>query len=101
MEKYVMTVQSQSPVSSLVLTEAEAETRRKNGLGNNAKLQTSRTYGQIFRENAFAFIKKIIFVIGVLLLLVGLYTDAIVSGSVILINVVVNVVQEINAKRKL
>lgn len=85
----------------LGLSEAEVTVRRNNGLGNNMKVQTSRTYSQIIRENVFTFINNIIFVIGALLLFVGLYTDALVSVSVILINVVVNVVQEINAKRKL
>lgn len=96
-----MAIQPHTLPPAYGLTEAEVQTRRKNGLGNNVKLQTSRTYPQIFRENVFTFINNIIFIIGVLLLLVGLYTDAIVSVSVILINVVVNVVQEINAKRKL
>jgi cation-transporting ATPase E len=41
------------------LSEIEAEIRRKNGLGNTAQLQTSRTYGQIIRENVFTFINNI------------------------------------------
>ncbi|MEI7553922.1 HAD-IC family P-type ATPase [Candidatus Chlorohelix sp.] len=96
-----MDIPAQSPVSTLGLSEAEVEIRRKNGLGNNVKIQTSRTYDQIIRENVFTFINNIIFIIGALLLFVGLINDAIVSVSVILINVIVNVIQEINAKRKL
>lgn len=97
-----MTIKAQSIIAvPFGLTEAEAEVRRKNGLGNNLKLQTSRTYAQIFRENVFTYINNMIFIIGVLLLLAGLYNDAIVSVSVILFNVIVNVVQEIRAKIKL
>lgn len=101
MEASIIIPPTQNLFSNLGLSESEADLRRKNGLGNNAQLLTSRTYGQIIRENVFTFINNIIFIIGALLLFVGLYTDAIVSVSVILINVVVNVVQEINAKQKL
>ena len=90
MEASIIIPPTQNLFSNLGLSESEADLRRKNGLGNNAQLLTSRTYGQIIRENVFTFINNIIFIIGALLLFVGLYTDAIVSVSVILINVVVN-----------
>jgi len=101
MEDSITIPHSKISVFTQGLSEIEADVRRKNGLGNNTRLQTSRTYGQIIRENVFTFINNIIFIIGVLLLFVGFYTDAIVSVSVILINVLVNVVQEFNAKQKL
>ncbi len=83
------------------LTESEVQLRRSKGMGNNAKLQTSRTYTQIIRENVFTFINNLLFVIGGFLAYLGRWSDAITSVSVILINIIVNVVQEVRAKRKL
>jgi hypothetical protein len=65
------------------LTEAEAASRRAAGRGNTAPPATSRTYGQILRENVFTFINNVIFVLGVLLTLFGRPADALVSLAVI------------------
>lgn len=83
------------------LTEAEATSRRAAGRGNTAPPATSRTYGQIVRENVFTFINDVIFVLGVLLVLVGRPLDALVSLGVIGTNIAVSVVQEVRAKRML
>lgn len=83
------------------LTQAEALQRRAQGQGNYAPLQTNRSYWQIIRENVFTFINNALFLLGLALVLLGRPTDAIISVSVILINVVVSVVQEIRAKRTL
>jgi cation-transporting ATPase E len=83
------------------LTEAEAASRRAAGRGNTAPPATSRTYGQIVRENVFTFINNVIFVLGVLLVLVGRPLDALVSLGVIGTNIAVSVVQEVRAKRML
>ncbi len=83
------------------LSEAEAVARRERGEGNNAKIQTSRTYGQILQQNVFTFINMALFFIGFVMILLGLWGDAIVSVGVILMNVVVSVVQEFRAKAKL
>ena len=83
------------------LTEADAASRRAAGHGNTAPLVTSRTYGQVVRENVFTFINNVIFVLGVLLVLVGRPLDAVVSLAVIGVNIAVSVVQEVRAKRML
>jgi cation-transporting ATPase E len=90
-----------APTPAAGLTEAEAASRRAAGRGNTAPPATSRTYGQIVRENVFTFINNVIFVLGVLLILVGRPLDALVSLGVIGVNIAVSVVQEVRAKRML
>jgi cation-transporting P-type ATPase E len=94
-------VTSTDPTSPTGLTEEEADLRRRAGQGNTAPPATTRTYGQIVRENVFTFINNVIFVLGVLLVLVGRPLDAAVSLSVIMVNVAVSVVQEVRAKQTL
>lgn len=83
------------------LSDAEVGRRRAAGLANTALPPTSRTYGQILRENVFTFINNILFGLGIALVVVGRPVDASVSVLVILTNVVVGVVQEVRAKRTL
>ncbi|GAB4527027.1 MAG: HAD-IC family P-type ATPase [Anaerolineae bacterium] len=83
------------------LTEREVLERRSRGQGNNVKIDTSRTYAEILRQNFLTFINIILFGIGLLMVLLGLYGDAVVSVGVVLMNVVVGVVQEFRAKAKL
>src|SRR5512142_2870322 len=83
------------------LSQAEVAERRAKGQGNNIKIQTSRSYGQILRENVFTFINNILFGLGIALILVGRTSDALVSVGIVSINVAVSVVQEIRAKKML
>jgi cation-transporting ATPase E len=83
------------------LTEAEAVARRARGQGNDVKLKTSRTYGEIIRENVFTFFNIVLFGLALLLLLLGSPKDAFFTGTVALFNVLVATVQEVRAKRKL
>jgi cation-transporting ATPase E len=83
------------------LTEPEAAARRASGQGNDAVIQTGRTYDQILRQNLFTFINVVLFAIGFVMILLGLWGDALVSVSVVLLNVVISVTQEFRAKRKL
>jgi cation-transporting ATPase E len=83
------------------LSQAEAARRRAAGQGNDVKFQTSRSYAQILRENAFTFINNVLFAIGAVLILMGSIDNAIVTAGLVLLNVVVNVVQEARAKRTL
>ncbi len=75
--------------------------RRACGQGNNVRLQTSRSYAEILRQNAFTFINSVLFTLGVVLILLGRTGDAIVTAGLVLMNVVVGVVQEGRAKRTL
>ncbi|CAG0941040.1 partial Calcium-transporting ATPase CtpE, partial [Anaerolineae bacterium] len=77
------------------LSESDVEARRAQGLGNSAPPATSRTYGEIIRENVFTYINIALFLLGVALALVGRVTDAVVSSGVIAMNILVSVVQEI------
>jgi cation-transporting P-type ATPase E len=83
------------------LTTADAEERRRRGEANTAVSGTTRTYATILRTNVFSFFNTVLFVIGVALLALGRYSDALVSVGLGLINAVISAVQEIRAKRKL
>ena len=83
------------------LSELEVVARRAQGQGNNVKLQTSRSYVDILRQNAFTFINTVLFAIGLVLILMGRTGDAVVTAGLVLLNVIVGVWQEGRAKRKL
>jgi cation-transporting ATPase E len=83
------------------LSEEEVRLRRAHGQGNNVKLQTSRSYGQILRENILTLINSILFTLSGVLILLGRPLDAITTVAVISFNLIVGIVQEIRAKRAL
>jgi cation-transporting ATPase E len=83
------------------LSEDEVITRRERGQGNVVHFQTGRTYLQIVRKNAFTFINTVLFSIGIVLMLMGQFGDALVTAGLVLMNVVVGVYQEGRAKHKL
>ncbi|MCL4255421.1 MAG: hypothetical protein KJ043_16800, partial [Anaerolineae bacterium] len=91
------------PVSPMPkgLTDEEAQIRRERGQGNDIKIKTSRSYWEIFRQNVFTFINNVLFFIGFVMILLGLWGDAFVSVGVVMLNVVVGIVQEFRAKDKL
>lgn len=97
---------SQTPVLDIPstvrgLTTSDVQAKRAQGLGNPPPPPTSRTYGQIVRENAFTFINGVIFFLGLALFLVGRPADALLSVGIISLNILVAVVQEIRAKNTL
>jgi len=83
------------------LSASEVSARRASGLGNQIQFQITRTYWQIIRQNAFTFINTILFAIGIVLILMGQFGDALVTAGLVLLNVIAGVVQEGRAKRKL
>ena len=83
------------------LKESEVAARRTQGLTNALPVKTSRTYLQIIGENVFTPINDILFALGLALVLLGQISDAVVSVTVVLLNVTVSVVQEVRAKRML
>jgi cation-transporting ATPase E len=89
----------QAPVVGL--TTAEAEARRRRGEANAAVDTTSRSYATILRTNVFSFFNIILFVIGIVLLALGRYSDALTSVGLGLVNAVISAAQEIRSKRKL
>jgi len=94
--------QSNARILSLQgLSASEVIERRINGNGNMAPQKISRSYLQIVRENVFTSINTILFVLGITLIMLGQISDALVSVSVVFLNVLVSIVQEIRAKRTL
>jgi cation-transporting P-type ATPase E len=83
------------------LTAQEVIRRRAAGQGNNAKLPTSRSYWQIFRENLLTFINFVFFTLSLLMFVLKRYGDAFLVVVIISTGVVIAIVQEIWAKRKL
>ncbi len=83
------------------LTEREAQLRRARGQGNDADIQTGRTYLQILRDNVFTFFNLIFFGLGLMMVLLGSFNDAFFTVIVALINVFVTTFQEARAKRRL
>ena len=80
------------------LTEAEAKRRRDAGHGNVVVSKSSRTYREILRENVFNFINDVLFTLGILLIILGRYLDALITVGVIVLNSLVGLAQEIRAK---
>ncbi len=83
------------------LSTSEVIARRAAGKGAVMPPQTGRSYVQIIRENVFAFVYNILYVLCLALLLLGQVSEAIVSVGTVLFNVLVSVVQEVRAKRAL
>jgi cation-transporting ATPase E len=83
------------------LSERDVAARRARGEQNILRFRMSRSYLQILRKNAFTFINTVLFAIGIVLVLMGHIGDAVVTAGLVLLNVVVGVVQEGRAKRKL
>jgi cation-transporting ATPase E len=83
------------------LSAGEVIARRSRGEGNIAPRETSRTYGRILRENALSFINVLLFAIAIMLVALGLYSDAVITAGLVVFNVVVGIFQEARAKWKL
>jgi cation-transporting P-type ATPase E len=92
---------TQSLEAMLGLTEQEVSARRAAGQGNNTTLQTSRSYWQILEENLFTFINGIFTAISLVMFLLNRVGDAVLVVIVIFGGVLVNIYQEIWAKRQL
>jgi cation-transporting P-type ATPase E len=83
------------------LSQSEVLQRRAKGQGNNAKLPSSRSYGQIFQENLLTFINFVFFTLSLLMFSLKRYGDAFLVVIIISTGIVIAIVQEIWAKRKL
>ena len=83
------------------LTAAEVVTRREAGEGNNVKIQSTRTYSQILRENVFSFVNGVFFLIAIVLIGLGRWEDSVTVTLMIAGGSSINLYQEIRAKRQL
>jgi cation-transporting P-type ATPase E len=88
-------------VEAVGLSDREASDRRAAGQGNNIPWRSSRPYRQIFQENLFTFINAAFFTISLVMFLLGRMGDGVLVVVVIFGGVLVNICQEIWAKRKL
>jgi cation-transporting ATPase E len=83
------------------LTDIEADERRARGEGNAYRPPTSRTYWEILRQNAYLGINSILIGVSLLLVAFGLYVEALLTAGPVIANILIGVVQETRAKRKL
>ncbi len=83
------------------LTNSQVEERRKEGLGNDYKQATSRTYGDIIRVNVLHPVNLVLYAIGFGMLLVGDVRSAVMVVGLVIFNAVVGIIQEVRSKRKL
>ena len=70
-------------------------------MGNAVKLPSSRSYLRLLKDNVFTFLNAVPFTIGLLLLWLNQFTDAVTSIWVISFNTLVGLFQEVLVKRKL
>jgi cation-transporting ATPase E len=91
----------EKPLPFQGLSQVEVDERRAHGLGNNVAFKTSRTLGQILRENLFTFFNVVLVALGVLLLIFGSAVEAIITSGVLLVNVIIASAQEVRAKSNL
>ena len=87
--------------SPLGLTDQEAAERRARGQGNRIANETSRTYGEIVKDNLLTFINVTLIAIGLLLIAMGLTRDAIMASGLAVLNALFGIVQEARSKRRL
>ncbi len=83
------------------LDQADVAERRGRGEGNDYRPPTSRTYWEIFRQNAYLGINGILIAVSLLLVAFGLHVEAALTAGPVLANILIGVVQESRAKRKL
>lgn len=83
------------------LSSAEAERLKAEGKSNNVDLRTSRSFLDIFKANFLSLANVILLVIVGVLFAVGKPADALVTGGVVVINILIGTFQEFQAKRKL
>lgn len=83
------------------LSDAEALVRLRAGEANTPVRGGSRSYASILRTNVFSFYNSILFSIGIALLLLSRWNDALITVGIGLLNSVISGAQEIRAKHTL
>ncbi|MCD2193015.1 HAD-IC family P-type ATPase [Actinomycetospora endophytica] len=83
------------------LSEREAAQLARDGRGNTPVRGSSRTTARILRTTVFSFYNNVLFVIGIALLGLGRYSDALVSVGLGIINAALSAFQELRARRAL
>jgi cation-transporting ATPase E len=83
------------------LSTREAEARRQHGRANSGGNQYGRSYLSIIRGNLFGLFNNILFAIGIALVVMGRYNDALTSVGIAIVNAIIATIQELRAKHKL
>jgi cation-transporting ATPase E len=83
------------------LSEAEARARLASEGGNAVPDSSGRSWWEIVRRNLFTFINITLLVVGIVLVAMGLYRDALLASGLAVVNGLVGVFQETRAKRRL
>jgi cation-transporting P-type ATPase E len=83
------------------LTRLEVEQRRARGEVNRVVSSTSRPIADIMRANFLTLFNAMLTGAILLLIFVGQYRDAVLTGGLVLFSVAISTVQEIRAKRRL
>ncbi|MBW0102885.1 HAD-IC family P-type ATPase [Pseudonocardia sp. KRD291] len=83
------------------LTENEARELARQGRANTPVSGSTRTTARILRTTVFSFYNNVLFAIGIALLALGRYSDALVSVGLGLINAMLSAFQELRARRTL
>lgn len=83
------------------LNDEQVAVRKEQARSNNVTIQSSRSYRAIIRSNLFNSVNLILFSIGLVLISIGRWGDAITSTGLIVMNVTIGMFQEIRTKQKL
>lgn len=83
------------------LTAAEVRDRQAAGESNAASFRPSRSAWDIVRANLFNFFNNTLYAIGIGLIALGQYYDALTSVGLALVNALIGTFQELRAKRQL
>jgi cation-transporting P-type ATPase E len=83
------------------LTRQEVADRHARGDVNAVSRSTSRSYARILFDNTITTINVLLMSIVIFLMVLGLFGDALMTASLVVANMVVGVIQESRAKRKL
>src|SRR5829696_4876955 len=83
------------------LTESEAHARLTSEGGNAVPDASGRSWWDIVRRNLFTFINITLLAVGIVLVTMGLYRDALLASGLAVVNGLVGVFQETRAKRRL
>src|SRR3954452_2564024 len=83
------------------LSEVEAHARLASEGGNAVPDAGGHSWWDIVRRNLFTFINITLVAIGIVLVTMGLYRDALLASGLAVVNGLVGVFQETRAKRRL
>jgi len=83
------------------LSSSEAAKRREQGLSNRVDQKTSRSFADIFIANFLNIANVILLAIVLVLLGLGKVPEALGTGGVVVVNIIIGTFQEFRAKRQL